>query len=412
MASGQAMSASYCGFERGHRRNRSLLLTHSEYMGYSAYLGSIHRVPTGQTTFLPYGQDEPISPLRCVDVFSSLYCGDPPEIFHTATFVFADSPPLCSPEDDADLISEESEAQPVKKSSQQYSTSSGYGSTGSGTESDQDQDSSQSDCRQYHSARTEKKARPVNVRRHSAPSRRVNSCRQVPETREPTNPETINSQNMEVRGVNPYESVVAMARRFGEMGAAKDNQYYKSRKGLALGEKENDKIIARSESVVVSNTCKSEVLGGIASLRKERPSSTMSRTNMFKQMEKVGSTPGAAGVPRQLNPNSIKDALLRWVQNRINDYPNVNVTNFSSSWADGMAFCALIHRFAPHSFDFSKLDPANRRQNFDLAFKVAEDNGIFPLLEVDDMIMMGDRPDWKCVFTYVQSFYKQFRDRP
>ncbi|PAV86221.1 hypothetical protein WR25_13774 [Diploscapter pachys] len=158
MASGQAMSASYCGFERGHRRNRSLLLTHSEYMGYSAYLGSIHRVPTGQTTFLPYGQDEPISPLRCVDVFSSLYCGDPPEIFHTATFVFADSPPLCSPEDDADLISEESEAQSVKKSSQQYSTSSGYGSTGSGTESDQDQDSSQSDCRQYHSARTEKKA--------------------------------------------------------------------------------------------------------------------------------------------------------------------------------------------------------------------------------------------------------------
>ena len=90
------------------------------------------------------------------DVFSSLYCGDPPEIFHTATFVFADSPPLCSPEDDADLIvalplfshfdedisqSEESETQSAKKSSQQYSTSSGYGSTGSGTESDQDQDS-------------------------------------------------------------------------------------------------------------------------------------------------------------------------------------------------------------------------------------------------------------------------------
>uniref|UniRef100_A0A8R1EKS6 Calponin-homology (CH) domain-containing protein n=2 Tax=Caenorhabditis japonica TaxID=281687 RepID=A0A8R1EKS6_CAEJA len=94
------------------------------------------------------------------------------------------------------------------------------------------------------------------------------------------------------------------------------------------------------------------------------------------------------------------------------EWQNVNVTNFSSSWADGMAFCALIHRFAPHSFDFSKLDPKNRRGNFELAFKVSEDNGIFPLLEVDDMIMMGDRPDWKCVFTYVQSFYKQFRDHP
>lgn len=28
-----------------------------------------------------------------------------------------------------------------------------------------------------------------------------------------------------------------------------------------------------------------------------------------------------AGPPRQLNPNSIKDALLRWVQNRVQEYP-------------------------------------------------------------------------------------------
>ena len=51
------------------------------------------------------------------------------------------------------------------------------------------------------------------------------------------------------------------------------------------------------------------------------------------------------------------------------------------------------------------LERGNHAPNF-------RDNGIFPLLEVDDMIMMGDKPDWKCVFTYVQSFYKQFRDRP
>lgn len=48
------------------------------------------------------------------------------------------------------------------------------------------------------------------------------------------------------------------------------------------------------------------------------------------------------------------------------------MTNFSSSWADGMAFCALIHRFAPEAFDFNMLDPRNRRGNFELAFKVAE----------------------------------------
>ncbi|VDN35842.1 unnamed protein product [Gongylonema pulchrum] len=50
----------------------------------------------------------------------------------------------------------------------------------------------------------------------------------------------------------------------------------------------------------------------------------------------------------------------------------VEIRNFSSSWADGMAFCALIHRFAPNSFDFRTLNPKDRRENFELAFRVAE----------------------------------------
>ena len=35
--------------------------------------------------------------------------------------------------------------------------------------------------------------------------------------------------------------------------------------------------------------------------------------------------------------------------------------------------------------------------------------GITPLLEVEDMVKYT-KPDWKCVFTYVQSFYRRFRD--
>ncbi|ETN85193.1 hypothetical protein NECAME_16868 [Necator americanus] len=165
----------------------------------------------------------------------------------------------------------------------------------------------------------------------------------------------------------------------------------------------------RSQQLNVNmHTTSERGIGGIASLKSTHQPRMAARTNMFKQMERVNSSTS----PRVMNPNSIKDALLRWVQSRIHGYPNVNVTNFSSSWADGMAFCALIHRFAPEAFDFNKLDPKNRRQNFELAFRVAEEHGICPLLEVDDMILMGDRPDWKCVFTYVQCFYKQFRDHP
>lgn len=51
---------------------------------------------------------------------------------------------------------------------------------------------------------------------------------------------------------------------------------------------------------------------------------------------------------------------------------NVDIQNFSSSWSDGMAFCALVHNFFPDAFDYSTLSPSNRRQNFEVAFKTAE----------------------------------------
>ena len=53
-------------------------------------------------------------------------------------------------------------------------------------------------------------------------------------------------------------------------------------------------------------------------------------------------------------------------------FQNINVTNFSSSWSDGLAFCALIHYYYPEAFDYDKLEAKNRRYNFELAFKTAE----------------------------------------
>jgi hypothetical protein len=47
----------------------------------------------------------------------------------------------------------------------------------------------------------------------------------------------------------------------------------------------------------------------------------------------------------------------------------------------------------------------NRRRSIFIQYR---DNGCAPLLDVNDMILMGDKPDWKCVFTYIQSLYKHF----
>jgi len=103
--------------------------------------------------------------------------------------------------------------------------------------------------------------------------------------------------------------------------------------------------------------------------------------------------------------------ILYWCQTKTKEYENVKIENFSSSWQDGLAFCALIHHFYPEAFDYSKLIPQKRRQNFELAFRVAEDKaGIAPLLDVEDMVRMK-KPDWKCVFTYVQSMYRHLREK-
>jgi len=50
----------------------------------------------------------------------------------------------------------------------------------------------------------------------------------------------------------------------------------------------------------------------------------------------------------------------------------VDVTNYSTSWSDGLAFCALIHSFYPDAFDFNTLTANDRRYNLQLAFNTAK----------------------------------------
>jgi len=150
-------------------------------------------------------------------------------------------------------------------------------------------------------------------------------------------------------------------------------------------------------------------VGGIASLTKA--TLTVNGSNGSSTAMNGQETKTPTKVAR--SASEIKSALLRWCQSKTKGYPHVNITNYSKSWCDGMAFCALIHHFYPDAFDFSQLDPKNRRENFDLAFQTAEKLGdIAQLLEVDDMIAMGDHPEYKCVFTYVQQFYRRFHNVP
>ncbi|XP_041347503.1 smoothelin-like protein 1 [Gigantopelta aegis] len=134
----------------------------------------------------------------------------------------------------------------------------------------------------------------------------------------------------------------------------------------------------------------------------------------FKQMDGANNPSGPSkpkmGGGMVRSSSSIKESMLNWTKAMTKDYENIQITNFSSSWNNGLAFCALIHHFFPQAFDYNALSPKNRRYNFDLAFNTAEKEAdIAPLLDTDDMVKMKN-PDWKCVFTYVQSIYRHLRD--
>lgn len=108
--------------------------------------------------------------------------------------------------------------------------------------------------------------------------------------------------------------------------------------------------------------------------------------------------------------SGIKQILLEWCRSKTIGYQNIDIQNFSSSWSDGMAFCALVHSFFPLEFDYNTLNPANRKHNLQLAFTTAEDQAdCLRLIEVEDMLDMGDKPDPMCVFTYVQSLYNHLK---
>uniref|UniRef100_A0A3Q3FVE2 Spectrin beta chain n=1 Tax=Labrus bergylta TaxID=56723 RepID=A0A3Q3FVE2_9LABR len=88
-------------------------------------------------------------------------------------------------------------------------------------------------------------------------------------------------------------------------------------------------------------------------------------------------------------------------------YPNVNIHNFSTSWRDGMAFNALIHKHRPDLIDFDKLKKSNAHYNLQNAFNLAEQHlGLTKLLDPEDISV--DHPDEKSVITYVVTYYHYF----
>ncbi|KAK9876845.1 hypothetical protein WA026_015080 [Henosepilachna vigintioctopunctata] len=99
--------------------------------------------------------------------------------------------------------------------------------------------------------------------------------------------------------------------------------------------------------------------------------------------------------------------LLEWCKEMTKDYQGVKVTNLTTSWRNGMAFCALIHHFEPKLIDLESLTPHDVKGNCKKAFDAGDKLGIPRVIEPTDMHMLAV-PDKLAVMTYLHQLRAHF----
>ncbi|XP_069495183.1 dystrophin isoform X3 [Ambystoma mexicanum] len=112
------------------------------------------------------------------------------------------------------------------------------------------------------------------------------------------------------------------------------------------------------------------------------------------------------GIMADLQQTNSEKILLSWVRQSTRNYPQVNVINFTSSWADGLAFNALIHSHRPELFEWNPVvSQQSVVQRLDHAFTVAQRYlGIAKLLDPEDIATAY--PDKKSILMYVTSLFQ------
>ncbi|KAI7583236.1 hypothetical protein D0869_04087 [Hortaea werneckii] len=105
---------------------------------------------------------------------------------------------------------------------------------------------------------------------------------------------------------------------------------------------------------------------------------------------------------------SAREGLLLWCQRKTACYDEVEVRDFSGSWNDGLAFCALLDIHRPDLIDFDALDKSDHRGNMQLAFDIAsKEIGIPDLLDVEDVCDVA-KPDERSLMTYIAYWFHAF----
>ncbi|RXM95137.1 Cytospin-A [Acipenser ruthenus] len=85
---------------------------------------------------------------------------------------------------------------------------------------------------------------------------------------------------------------------------------------------------------------------------------------------------------------------------------NIDITNFSSSWNDGLAFCAVLHTYLPAHIPYQELNNQDKA-SLQMAWSFLIEFLFIRLQDINEMVRT-ERPDWQSVMTYLTAIYKYF----
>uniref|UniRef100_A0A8B9ZYG3 Utrophin n=1 Tax=Anas zonorhyncha TaxID=75864 RepID=A0A8B9ZYG3_9AVES len=106
-----------------------------------------------------------------------------------------------------------------------------------------------------------------------------------------------------------------------------------------------------------------------------------------------------------LQQTNSEKILLSWVRQSTRPYSQVNVLNFTTSWADGLAFNAVIHRHRPELFSWDEVIKMSPVERLEHAFSIAKNHlEIEKLLDPEDVAVQ--LPDKKSIIMYLTSLFE------
>uniref|UniRef100_A0A4W5RKI7 Cytospin-A n=1 Tax=Hucho hucho TaxID=62062 RepID=A0A4W5RKI7_9TELE len=197
----------------------------------------------------------------------------------------------------------------------------------------------------------------------------------------------------------------------------------RSESGHQAAQAPSEKESVSNPILIVSRRCSEELKRDMSASENTASASLITSSPQLSSLSPASShsasvTPSARGRLREERKDPLsalareyggskRNALLKWCQKKTEGYLNIDITNFSSSWNDGLAFCAVLHTYLPAHIPYLELSSQDKKRNFTLAFQAAESVGIKSSLDIGEMVHT-ERPDWQSVMTYVTAIYKYF----